>query len=547
MKRILFWIGGTILAVLTIVFIGLTVLIKSYLKSDTLKAIFIPKVEAFTGRNVTVDRIDVSLLKGIMVKGIKLKEKDGKRDFISTEEFVLDYSLMPLLKRQIVIRRIEVVSPRIAIRRDREGNYNFKDLIKGRGEEKITGKEKRESFPFSVATDRIRIKRAEITFSDGSKELPDVSTVSDGEVRVLVGRGLDNIDVSGSVDLRELKTVLKGLQIVASGKIEMNRESIGLNLDVLAGKDRIVLRGTVKDYLRSPVVQLDVHARELDLDRFIPAGAVTNPSGGEARRKTVAYEKIPGKASGQAGILKASGQINVDAARYRAYRIKDFRMTYAYQNGLVTLNPLGFSLAGGEKVNVEGVVKGDMHFRYEPGGGASTDWIKKTASGKEKVDLHTCEVKQSAISDAIALFIGLPELRNPRFDRATFDLTIRDQRLFIEGLMQSNILKLDPKGIIDFDMRIDVLTDLKISPSLSARLPAGRITQYLKDEHGWTTIPLKIGGTVDKPSVGINPAAMGRHIERGIKDFIEKGLSQERPQKGGEQKPGNILRELFGR
>ena len=36
-------------------------------------------------------------------------------------------------------------------------------------------------------------------------------------------------------------------------------------------------------------------------------------------------------------------------------------------------------------------------------------------------------------------------------------------------------------------------------------------------------------------------------IYTAIKDFIEKGLSQERPQKGGEQKPGNILRELFGR
>jgi AsmA family len=547
MKRTLFWIGGTIFAVIIILFLGLTVLIKSYLKSDTLKAILIPKAEAFTGRNLTVDRIDISLLKGIVVKRISLKEKDGKKDFITAEEFVLDYSLMPLLRRQIVIRRIEVISPHVSIRMDREGNYNFEDLIRGRDKKQTSGREKGEGFPFSIATDRIRIKGAEITFSDERKELPDVSTVSDGEIRVLVSRGLDEIDVSGSLDLRELETVLKGLQITASGKIEMNRESIGLNLDVLAGKDRISLKGSVKDYLRSPDVRLDVYARELDLDRLMPAGAVTNPQKREVKGKTVASEKIPGKASGPAGMVRASGGINVDAAKFKAYRIKDFRMAYAYQNGLVTLNPLGFSLAGGEKVKVEGVVKGDMHFRYEPGRGGSTDWIKKTASGKEKVDLHTCEVNQSAISDAIALFTGLPDLRNPRFDRATFDVTIRDERLFIEGLMQSNLIKLDPKGIVDFDMRIDMLTDLKISPSLSARLPAGRITQYLKDEHGWTTIPLKIGGTVDKPSVGINPAAMGKHLERGIKDFIEKGLSQERPQKREEQRPGNILRDLFGR
>jgi AsmA family len=526
MKRKLLWTGGAVIALITILFIAMAVFVKSYLKGDRLKAMLIPKVESLTGRNLSVGSIDVSLLRGFVMKGISLKERDGKRDFITIDAFILDYSLMPLLERKIVIKRIDVVSPRISIVRGKDGDYNFRDLMKvARSEQQRTAEEKRKWPSFTIAADKIKIKGAEIKFSDEMREIPDVYMTSDGEVRLSLGKSGEETDFAGSLDIKELKTSLKDLRTVASGKVEINRESIRLILNALVGNDKVEIKGNLTDYLKTPNMILDIHSRELDLDRLMPIVSAKEPSRGKVKRNGASFEKAQGKAKGRTSMIRASGEIKVDAAKFTEYRIKDFNMSYAYQDGLVALKPLEFSFAGGQKVKVEGVAKGEVRFRYEPEGENAEEEIKKTASGKGVVDLRTCEVRQSAVSDAVSIFTGLPDLRNPSFDRATFDITIRDQRIFLKGLMQSKLLVVEPRGTIDFDKRIEMLADLKLSPGLSARLPAGRVTGYLKDEKGWTSIPLKIGGTVDKPSVGMNQAAMGKQLGREIKRFIEKGLA----------------------
>jgi len=82
----------------------LSLLLNIYLKSERLKAIIIPEVEEFTNRKVSIDQIDVSLFKGIVVKGISLSEKDGGQEFIRTKEFILNYSLFSILKKRILIK-----------------------------------------------------------------------------------------------------------------------------------------------------------------------------------------------------------------------------------------------------------------------------------------------------------------------------------------------------------------------------------------------------------------------------------------------------------
>ncbi len=128
MKKKILWTGGILVAVLLVVFIGLSIAVKNYLKSDTLKALIIPKVEEFTGRKAGVDRIDVSLFRGIAVKGIRLMEQDGKQEFVNVGEFVLEYRLFPLLKKRLVIKRIDLVSPSVRLVREKNGRFNFADI-----------------------------------------------------------------------------------------------------------------------------------------------------------------------------------------------------------------------------------------------------------------------------------------------------------------------------------------------------------------------------------------------------------------------------------
>jgi len=77
MKKIL-WAGGIFVAILLVGFIGLSIVVNRYLQSDMLKSLILPRVEEYTGRRADIDRIDVSVFKGIAIKGLRLMEQDGK-------------------------------------------------------------------------------------------------------------------------------------------------------------------------------------------------------------------------------------------------------------------------------------------------------------------------------------------------------------------------------------------------------------------------------------------------------------------------------------
>jgi hypothetical protein len=66
-----------------------------------------------------------------------------------------------------------------------------------------------------------------------------------------------------------------------------------------------------------------------------------------------------------------------------------------------------------------------------------------------------------------------------------------------------------------------------IPPFLSGApggLAPSAIATYVKDEKGWTVIPLRITGTTDKPSLGLNKEKAIKGEEKGIKREFQKGL-----------------------
>src|SRR4030042_25873 len=158
MKKLL-KIGIVVVGVLVLLFVGLTLFVKSYLSSDRLKPIILPKAEAATGRKVQIDEINVSLFKGIVAKGLSVKERDGQKDFLKIGKFVLSYRLLPLLKKQLVISKIEIISPSISVRKEGEGRYNFSDVLEKRSQEpqKPSGSEP-QALPVSVVADRLFVR-----------------------------------------------------------------------------------------------------------------------------------------------------------------------------------------------------------------------------------------------------------------------------------------------------------------------------------------------------------------------------------------------------
>jgi AsmA protein len=446
---------------------------------------------------------------------------------------------------------VELVSPSILLRREKDGTYNFSDLTEGKAAKasEKPEQEKRKGLPLSISADRIDIRNARLEFTDSEKTIPDIVADADVALKLSLGTDMKEMKPSGSLNLKNMQITLNGIQTSTSGKIEVDKEAASLNLTTLVDKESVKIAGTAKDYLNAPDITLNLSAKELTLDRLMPPGSAKKADKEAGKGKRAVSEKTEKGSGERTAKVKAAGEIKVDTAHYKGNTIKDFRMNYRYRNGVMVIDPLQMHLSGGEGVKTEGTLKGNLQFNPNEKAVDTATAIKKTLTGKGVLDLNKCEVKSSKIMDAVAVITGLPELKSPRFDKSQFHFTISNQKINLEGALNSSQLNLNPAGTIGFDERIDIITDLKISPALSSRLSTAKITGYMKDEKGWTTIPLKITGTVDKPSVNLNPAAMGKVIERGIKGEIEKQLLKEPADRKQKQQSGpqDLLKGIFGR
>ncbi len=523
--RKLLWAGGAAVVLLLIGLLGLTLFVKSYLTSEKLKAIIIPKLEAVTGRSVSIGDIDVSIFRGVVVKEISIRELTGNNNFISVKEFILNYRLLPLLRRQLIIDKLELDSPHIWIEREKDSTYNFSDITAKKAERQPKAK---EPIPFALVADSIRMHDTTLAFTDRQKKLPDVAAdIPDITLKTAVGRIPGEITLTGHISIRSGKAVLNGIPTDTSGSVDITDRDIVIAFTTMLGNDSVKTSGSVINYHSAPDARINIYAKQLDLDRLIPAANVKRADtvknsispnfsfgGYQFRIYRVRDVREPG--------INASGQIRIDAMHYSGYDVKDFFVGYRYERGAVTLSPMQMALAGGRKINATGTVKGGLAFSYGLESEGTSEAIKRTLAGKGFIDLKNVEVKSSAIMEAISLLTGINELRTPKFDTARFALVIRNQKTSVNGSMDSRLIVLNPSGTVGFDKKIDMTADLKLSPALSSRLSGSQAIGYFKDKEGWTIVPLKITGTADRPSVGINTSGLGKRLQKGVEREIKK-------------------------
>jgi AsmA protein len=534
-----------VVGILVLLFIGLTLFVKSYLSSERLKPLILPKAEAVTGRKVQLDEINVSLFKGIVARGLSVKEKDGQRDFLKIGRFVLSYRLLPLLKKELVISKIEIVSPTISIEKERGGKYNFSDIMEKRSQEpqKRSGTE-HQALPVSVIADRLFIRNARLTFVDEEKALPDVSITLDAEFKGSVEKdGTPRMDL-GHVSFKEIKAKIKDKEVKVSGKLDMDANALRADLQAMIGKDKIELSATAKDFRSTPDIVANIHAKTLDLQELMGLTGEKKVREDHPQQKE---KKAEPSGSGIMQKLKASGEISVDKGTYQDYTVKDLRLRYQYAKSVMRVDPLGLQFSGEGSFTAEGSLNGNLQFAVKEG---ST--IQETLDGKAVAKVGRGAIKQSQIFDAIALLTGIPSLKNPGFDEGLFNFDVRDERVFLDGWIRSPLFRLSAKGVVSFEKKLDIPTELKLSPSLTGNLK-GKLAaiKFLDDEQGWKIIPLRIKGTTEKPSVALDEEALSKQLGHVLTKELERRLFEGTPKESGrpseKKKSKDILKDLFGK
>src|SRR2546427_4732442 len=231
---------------------------------------------------------------GAGVGGVTLSDRGSQREFISLQSARASVKLMPLLRGQVIVDAVRVSGLKAQIVRNKDGSYNFSDLLEGKAE-KPGPKRKEQSAPVIFDIAGVDIDRAAVAYRDSSTG----QEISLSDLELHTGRIADSIDLDFAARLDESSI---------RGKLDVARTA-------------------------QPCYRLDLDIDRLNLDRYLAAG-----------------ENKPDAAVDLSGLkgLNAQGQLQVGALQVQGLKLSKLKAQLKAAGGRAEISPHSASLYGGE-------------------------------------------------------------------------------------------------------------------------------------------------------------------------------------------------------
>jgi uncharacterized protein involved in outer membrane biogenesis len=110
------------------------------LDDETVRQALVARLETALGTKVEVRRAEVSLLSGVRLEGLRVAEpRPLSGPLADAEAFVLRYRPWPLLLGNVEVDRLSLAKPRLFLRLDRRGVFNYERLAPARAAAGATG------------------------------------------------------------------------------------------------------------------------------------------------------------------------------------------------------------------------------------------------------------------------------------------------------------------------------------------------------------------------------------------------------------------------
>lgn len=365
---------------------------------------------------------------------------------------------------------------------------------------------------------------------------------------------------NGEITLDKVSVKAKNMHPVFSGTITLTPDLIELKaMRLVAGDSSANVKGSISHYSTDPDIHIDVSSDMLNLDSIIPSSG-KNEAGPGASRKGDGKEFGPLKSR-----ITAVGDVSIAKMLYRGITIQNLKGHYTFRNNVFTLASLtGNTLSGSFRAKstvdlskkgttyslnastdgiklkevtaafapkAKGILFGSLSARADLSGAGSVGaTIKRNLKGKGTFNVKNGEIKNAPISDGLLATLGLQSLKEIPMDKAEGSFSISSGVIDLKSIIVSKDLQMDETGTIGMDQKLNMGVLVKVSERLSPKLLAqSGISQFLTGEKGWTTIPLKLTGTISRPSYGVDTQAVGKRatqtIRKKLQEEIFKALS----------------------
>ena len=376
---------------------------------------------------------------------------------------------------------------------------------------------------------------------------------------------------SGEIVLKNAALQTKSVRPVLSGTIALSPDRIVFRgLKLVAGGSAADITGQVLNYATSPDARIDVASAMLDLNSLMPAAAAGAAKGGGRAAKKDENEFEPLKSK-----IRAEGNVDIRRMIFKGITVQNMKAHYSFRDNVFTLASLtGSSLSGSfmvqgradlskrgaaysmnaetngvklEEITAAFAAKakenlfGALFARAEvSGAGSAAASIKRNLKGKGSFSVKNGKIRNAKISEGLLAILGLQNLKEIPMEKAEGSFTIGSEAINLRSVIASRDLIVNETGIIGLDQRLNMSLLVKVSDALSPKIVSqSGIAQFLSGEKGWTTVPLRLGGTISKPSYGIDTSAAGKQaaerIQKKAGEELFKALSGEKGKKSGEQ------------
>jgi AsmA protein len=396
------------------------------------------------------------------------------------------------------------------------------------------------------------------------------------------------LQLDGNVKMTNVSCAYKNMNLVVDGAIKLTPEMISLEgLKLVAGQNRADISGSVRNYMEYPDVNVNIKSQYISLDDLIVPASDSAKEQETAKGNDVRKEPEPMDLK-----LTLNASLDIDKTVYKGISITDFRSRYDLKNNVFNISYLkGNTLSGafalkaslnlaqkGTTYNMSADLNGvkieEIINAFAPkakgklfgilsgkaavsGLGTIPVNVKSNLKGNGEFAIKDGSLKNAELSAGLLTILGLKDMREIPIDKANGNFTISNGIVNLTTLISSKDISIDETGTVGMDEKLDLGILVKVLERLAPKLVSqSSIATFLSGEKGWTSLPLRVGGTISKPSYGIDTRAVGKKVKESVQKkvgeelqkilFKDKSKTSTTEQKKSSS-PAESLRELLGK
>ena len=289
---------------------------------------------------------------GAKVSGVVLSEHGTSQPFVSLESAHASVALLPLLRGGVTVDRVRLSGLRAQIVKDKDGRFNFQDLIEQGGDKPAAKAEKKapdsKGAPVAFDIAGVTIERAALSYRD----LASGQEIALNDLKLETGRIAENAE--GKL---EFATALKrntpplDAKLALNGRYALKPESVALEftgkLDESTIKGRAAMaRAKVASY------EFDLNIDKLNLDRYLASSEKKQekkPEKKDGPAQPAPKDKeadAPVDLSGLKG-LNAKGKVEIGALQVQGLKLAAVKTEIRAADGRAEVGPHSANLYEG--------------------------------------------------------------------------------------------------------------------------------------------------------------------------------------------------------